>query len=135
MQNQDPPTIAEELARKSVDELTRLGELVMAGRLTKGEFSLCAKTVWAIASGLVDRETSLLIEQAANEYPTPTRRVSFFNPTLGVYTFLWDPEKDDYYLISVKNDKRMHIKVGRDERAESLKNHFDRLEKSGWKQV
>ena len=129
------PTVPEELARKTFDELTRLSEMVEAGRLEPGEFSLCARSIWNITSGLIDSEHMGLVQQAADTYPGPVRRVHWLKEG-NVYTFAWDPEKDHYAFVKrgVSNPKPVSslVRVDRLDRIDRLEKLFSALLKTGW---
>jgi len=128
------PDVREELERKTLDELVRLTHCVQEGRLEEGEFSLIAKSMWAITSGLVPTESAELVAQAADEYPIPTHKAHFLKDGT-VYTFAWNPEKDDYVLVkrAVGQKPVSHlVKADRDARGGTFDKVFANLLNASW---
>ena len=129
------PDVREELERKTLDELVRLTHCVQEGRLEEGEFSLIAKSMWAITSGLVPIESAELIAQAADEYPAPIRKAHFLNKDGTAYTFAWNPEKDNYVLVKrapgVKAASHS-VKAEREQRVATFDKVFANLLQAGW---
>jgi hypothetical protein len=129
------PTVREELERKSLDEIVRLAQLVAQGRLSEGQYSLILRSVWTVVSGLIPEDSLALVAQAADQFPLPRQRATFFNAG-DLYAFSWDPERDGVTCVRMgpkyakPHVNRLAINAG--EHAEKLPRMFDALKKSGW---
>ncbi|QFZ84546.1 hypothetical protein GFK26_18125 [Variovorax paradoxus] len=128
------PDIREELERKTLDELVRISSFAQEQRIEEGEFSLIAKSIWAITSGLIATDSAELVARAADQFTGPTRKAHFLKAG-DVCTFAWNPEKDDYVLVKRPLGKApvpTLVKAERDARTAIFQPAFDALAKAGW---
>lgn len=96
------PTQAQELERKTVEEIERLLRQCDAGHITKNNMAMAAHSIWNVTAGLVDADTSRLAEQAAMElqFTNQVIRRRFLCPS-GIVEVSYHPEKPGYLVRSI----------------------------------
>ncbi|MEZ2310827.1 hypothetical protein AB6809_29705 [Paraburkholderia sp. RCC_158] len=67
--NSEPPSIREELERKTVEEIERAFLAVRQGKMTSYGYHQALQGLWGGVAGLVSKESMELISAAQKEYP------------------------------------------------------------------
>ena len=134
----DPiPTVREELERKVIDEVVRLADKVTKHRLDPADYSLVAKALWNVASGLIDEQTLAMVAHEAQLVPARTNKRHFFKDG-SVITHIWKHETPGFLQITRKPDgshKSAGIKGEPDERNQKLETLREHLLKTGWTEL
>lgn len=139
-----PPSIREELHRKSFEQLERLALQLDRGQINEAQFDTGVRTVWNCASGLVDEwliETiSEIKDRCDNSF---FERRQFAKHIDGQTHFLWLTRKlgDDGLRLrgtrtTDKKDWSFKDETIPSKSAKDMQDNVTRaLEKSGWKRV
>lgn len=133
------PTIAEELARKTVDYLTEQVHLAEAKRLPDNVLAEVGRALWNVTSGLVPEDVATLCTRVAESAkPAPMKRHFILNGTLR--TIAWFPHKPGYvvftrgqetgYAASLAGTVKRTTEI--DHRARELETLFAGLRKAGY---
>jgi hypothetical protein len=133
----EPPSVSEELARKTVEQLETLVHRVERNRMTKAELAVVSKALWNITSGLVDFSISELCSTVADSCGQVPIKRHFVGKGTTV-TLAWFPDRAGYVIqrrdalsgdLAGKPTARA-VDVG--ERETELKALFNTLKKSGY---
>jgi hypothetical protein len=132
-----PPTISEELARKTVEQLEVLVHRVERNRMTKRELALVSRSLWQVTSGLIDESVLALVGMTADSCPPEPLKKHFLGKG-GTVTFAWFPDRPGYAIQrrdalsgeQVGKPTTRSVDVG--ERETELKALFNTLKKSGY---
>lgn len=96
----EPPSVKDELERKTVDLLETLVHRAETHRMSQADLSLAAKTLWNVTSGLVSSEISRLCSAAAETAPASARMKRHFVGKGKVLSVVWLPDGAGYAVIT-----------------------------------
>lgn len=94
-----PPTVAEELARKTVDLLTEHVHLNGSGRLSGPDLALVGSVLWSVTAGLVPDDVSDLCAKVAGEGKNKPIKRHFIQHST-VRTVAWFSHRPGYVVIT-----------------------------------
>jgi len=132
----EPPSVQEELERKTVELLETLVHRSETHRLEKSHLSMIAKALWNVTSGLVSNEISTLCSATADMNPAVQRMTRHFVGKGKVLSIIWRPEGDGYVVLTLdattceKSMRSVKSEVGL--RENELDKLFAVLAKSGY---
>lgn len=139
MTNTDPiPLLRDELERKTVDELVRLGHQSAAGRLDGPDYSLAAQSIWNVTSGLVGAEVNDYVTQAAAQHPTRINKRHFVHPGGTVASQIWRHDKPGFLAVARTPGRPVEtrpIACEPDERDKKLQIVREKMLAAGWTEL
>jgi hypothetical protein len=94
----EPPSVKDELERKTVDLLETLVHRSETHRMTKADLGLVAKALWNVTSGLVSSEVSQLCSATAGAGTTGAAMKRHFIGKGKVLTVIWLADGTGYIV-------------------------------------